>query len=213
MQLCISGNIAVMTTVITLDEGLRARKKRETRHALHRAAIELLHEGDFCDVTIDAIAARAGVSPRTFFNYFPAKEAALSGTDPDMVARAREFMLARPATEDTVTAVRGATLERLRELVVDAELWQMRRAVSQRHPEFAAGLVGANALAERAIAQAACERLGADPLTDVTPMATAYAALGAIRAALQQHVSAGFAGSIEERIDAALAAVGLWPRP
>ena len=130
-----------------------------------------------------------------------------------MVARAREFMLARPATEDTVTAVRGATLERLRELVVDAELWQMRRAVSQRHPEFAAGLVGANALAEKAIAQAACERLGADPLTDVTPMATAYAALGAIRAALQQHVSAGFAGSIEERIDAALAAVGLWPRP
>lgn len=202
-----------MTTVITLDEGLRARKKRETRHALHRAAIELLHEGDFCDVTIDAIAARAGVSPRTFFNYFPAKEAALSGTDPDMVARAREFMLARPATEDTVTAVRGATLERLRELVVDAELWQMRRAVSQRHPEFAAGLVGANALAEKAIAQAACERLGADPLTDVTPLATAYAALGAIRAALQQHVSAGFAGSIEERIDAALAAVGLWPRP
>ena len=88
-----------------------------------------------------SMATMAGVSRRTFFNYFPAKEAALSGTDPDMVARAREFMLARPATEDTVTAVRGATLERLRELVVDAELWQMRRAVSQRHPEFAAGLV------------------------------------------------------------------------
>lgn len=191
------------------DEGLRARKKRETRHALHRAAIELLHSGQWCDVTVDSIATKAGVSPRTFFNYFAAKDDALSGADPEDPARVRARMLARPAEEDTVSAVRAVMIQRLRELVHDRELWRMRREVTRRHPSLAVALVGANALAERAAAEAACERLGVDIVQDVTPAAQAFATLGVIRAALLQHVEAGFVGSLEERIDIALAASGL----
>ena len=56
------------------------RKKRETRRAIHRAALDLVEESGFDAVTTDQIAGRAGVSPRTFFNYFPTKEAAVLGT-------------------------------------------------------------------------------------------------------------------------------------
>jgi AcrR family transcriptional regulator len=190
-------------------EGLRARKKRETRHALHRAAIELLHAGQWCDVTVESIAARAGVSPRTFFNYFPAKDDALSGADPGEGERLRHLMLERPTSEDTVTAVHAVMLQRLHDMIEDRDLWRLRREVARRHPSLTIALVGANALAERAIAEAACERLGVDIVDDVTPAAQAFAALGAIRAAYLQHLDAGFTGSAEARIDNALAAAGL----
>jgi AcrR family transcriptional regulator len=56
---------------------LREKKKRETRTALARAAAELLlNEGDD-GMTVAAIAEQAGVSTRTFHNYFSRREDAL----------------------------------------------------------------------------------------------------------------------------------------
>lgn len=52
----------------------RDRNKRLTRQALRRAALELGREHDLDAVPVEAIAERAGVSPRTFFNYFERKE-------------------------------------------------------------------------------------------------------------------------------------------
>lgn len=61
------------------EEGLRERKKREREQALRRAALDLTAENGFANVTIEAICERAGVSRRTFFNYFGNKEEALLG--------------------------------------------------------------------------------------------------------------------------------------
>ncbi|GAA0036135.1 TetR/AcrR family transcriptional regulator [Brevibacterium metallidurans] len=61
------------------EEGLRERKKREREQALRRAALDLTAENGFANVTIEAICDRAGVSRRTFFNYFGNKEEALLG--------------------------------------------------------------------------------------------------------------------------------------
>lgn len=55
---------------------LRERKKEETRRALSRAAELLLAEGTE-NMTVAAIAEKAGVSTRTFHNYFPRREDAL----------------------------------------------------------------------------------------------------------------------------------------
>jgi AcrR family transcriptional regulator len=56
--------------------GLRQRKRLETRLALRRAAVGLaLDAGGVDNLSIDAITDRANVSRRTFFNYFPTKEA------------------------------------------------------------------------------------------------------------------------------------------
>ncbi len=55
--------------------GLRERKKEATREALIHAAYGLFQEHGYDAVTIDAVAEHALVSRRTFFRYFPTKEA------------------------------------------------------------------------------------------------------------------------------------------
>lgn len=58
---------------------LRERKKGETWTAIHDAAASLTQDRGLEQATVEVIAENAGVSPRTFFNYFPAKEDAVLG--------------------------------------------------------------------------------------------------------------------------------------
>ena len=68
-----------MTTISedpATDVGLRERKKKQTRDAIHEAAYRLISESGLEATTIDQICHAADVSTRTFFNYFPSKAAA-----------------------------------------------------------------------------------------------------------------------------------------
>ena len=68
--------------------GLREQKKRQTRMAMHRAALELVVEHGLAGVTAQRIAERAGVSTRTFFNHWATKESAILGVVGDEGQRA-----------------------------------------------------------------------------------------------------------------------------
>src|SRR5687768_14514204 len=57
--------------------GLRARKKQATREALRAAALRLALERGPDNVRVDDIAEAAGVSPRTYNNYFSSREQAI----------------------------------------------------------------------------------------------------------------------------------------
>ncbi len=79
MQICTPVQcLAIVGTVTTTHPaGLREQKKARTRADLVEAAYALVREGGMEAVTAEAVTDRAGVSRRTFFNYFPSVESVL----------------------------------------------------------------------------------------------------------------------------------------
>jgi AcrR family transcriptional regulator len=93
--------------------GLRERKKLDTRRALSDAALTLAFENGLDNVTREAIADRAGVSVRTFSNYFTGKYDAIAYRQIERVHRSLEALRRRPAGEPLWTAIAAAVLEPL----------------------------------------------------------------------------------------------------
>ena len=86
--------------------GLRDRKRLETRQRIAEAARTLAMEQEIDHTTIEQIAARAEVSPRTFFNYFDSKEDAVLGhTELDLSPETLDAHLASVAGEPAAQAV------------------------------------------------------------------------------------------------------------
>jgi AcrR family transcriptional regulator len=93
--------------------GLRERKKLDTRRALSDAALTLAFENGLDSVTREAIAERAGVSVRTFSNYFTGKYDAIAYRQIERVHRSLEALRRRPAAEPLWSAITAAVLEPL----------------------------------------------------------------------------------------------------
>jgi AcrR family transcriptional regulator len=161
----------------------RERKKRETRRRLQVATLRLAAEHGLAGVTAEQIAEAADVSPRTFFNYFPSKEAALAGEDPERDDRLRTALVARPAEEPPLAALRAILLDLAAELVDRREEWQARLRVVRRDPQLlAAGFANWNRL-EQSLALGVAERTGLDPERDLYPSLLVTSMVGAVRTA------------------------------
>ena len=81
---------------------LRSRKRAETRQALVGSAYALVRDHGFENLTAEAVADRAGVSRRTFFNYFPSVESVLTASVTEFFASVGDRLEARPADEDVL---------------------------------------------------------------------------------------------------------------
>jgi AcrR family transcriptional regulator len=100
--------------------GLRERKKAQTREAIIDAALDLFERNGFEATTVEDIAAEADVSPRTFFRYFESKIDVVMARNHAKEARLGDLVVARPADEGPIEAVRQVTQEALGELLADA---------------------------------------------------------------------------------------------
>ncbi|AVM64216.1 hypothetical protein C3V38_07220 [Dietzia sp. oral taxon 368] len=96
--------------------GLREAKKARTRSGLARAALQLVAEEGLHATTVEAIAARADVSPRTFFNYFDSKDEAVVHLGAD---RFRRLMLRLFADTTEATAPAANPVLRIRDVMLD----------------------------------------------------------------------------------------------
>ncbi len=61
---------------------LREKRRQETGFQIQKETLKLAMENGLDSVTTDEIAAKSGISTRTFFNYYPNKEAAAIGHPP-----------------------------------------------------------------------------------------------------------------------------------
>jgi AcrR family transcriptional regulator len=92
--------------------GLRERKKQATREALRAAALRLAVEHGPDRVRVEDIAEAAGVSPRTYNNYFASREQAIvSAVTADREARVAAAVAARTADVRLADAVTEAVVE------------------------------------------------------------------------------------------------------
>lgn len=100
--------------------GLRERKKTDTRRALSDAAMRLASERGMDNVTREDIAALAGVSARTFSNYFATKYDALVYRQTERVHRSVALLRERPAGETLWTSITEALLGPIEEDFAEA---------------------------------------------------------------------------------------------
>ncbi|MEU6643328.1 TetR family transcriptional regulator [Saccharomonospora sp. NPDC046836] len=90
--------------------GRREQHKAATRTALQEAALRLFAERGYENTTVRDVASAAGVTERTFFRYFSAKEELVLGEVLDLIPELREQIVGRPAAEGPYQAVLGALL-------------------------------------------------------------------------------------------------------
>jgi AcrR family transcriptional regulator len=103
----VSVNVSITTeqTEAAAAAGLRQRKKDSSRRAIEDAAWELFAEQGYEETSINDIAERANVAPRTFFRYFPTKEAVLYPQFEELLRLVREEFRRRPADEPVITSL------------------------------------------------------------------------------------------------------------
>jgi AcrR family transcriptional regulator len=173
--------------------GLRERKKLDTRRALSDAALQLAFERGFDNVTREAIADLAGVSLRTFNNYFAGKYEALAYRQTERVRRSIAVLRQRPSDEPLWTSITEAVLDPLEaELGVEGdgvpnreELAEVRKLLFK--PEIRDAVTN-NLFDEWLIAIA--ERTGTDPARDMYPRLVAAVVRAVGDAAMDTYVTA-----------------------
>ncbi|MFJ8857190.1 TetR family transcriptional regulator [Streptomyces sp. NPDC102451] len=183
--------------------GLRERKKAATRQAVHEATMRLTVEHGFDHVTVEAVADAAGISRRTFSNYFTNKEDALLYGEEQLIGSLVRAVRDRPADEPAWTALRAAVTEFSRRVEPPEREWAIRTRLAMRHPSLLARQLANHAELERDLADAIAVRRG--PANDpVRPVVMAAAFLATLRIAMRMWIEEDLARSPGEVIDEVL---------
>lgn len=189
-----------------MTSGLRERKKVATRRTLHVAALQLVADRGLDAVSVEDIATAAGVSPRTFFNYFPTKDDAVLGLDPDESAAVATAFAARPADETPVQALRAVAVARAHVMALDADLWTLRMRVVDASPQLLAHLAAAFGRGDEALAAVVAARAGTGP-HELYPRLLAGVGGVAMRTALHRWLATDFTASLPDLVDEAWASL------
>ena len=104
MHLSIVCSDEIIAVMQKKEQSLRERRREQTWTAIHEAALKRVRDHGMRGTTVEEIAQEAGVSPRTFFNYFPSKEDAVLGLREPVVSE--EILETDRAHEDDNTIIR-----------------------------------------------------------------------------------------------------------
>ncbi|TAA27118.1 TetR/AcrR family transcriptional regulator [Pseudoxanthomonas winnipegensis] len=162
--------------------GLRERKQRETRQRIAEAALRLFLSEGYERTTLDAIAAAAGISRRTFFSYFKSKDdIILFGMEADWAELIAELLKTSPdvppldAVQDVmVRRIARYTTEEM--AAIDHLMLSSASLLARKQASYAKQ--------EQALFLALCE-VWRQPERQTALRMVAMASIGAMRLALQ----------------------------
>lgn len=171
--------------------GLRERKKIATRQALGVAAMKLAIARGLDNVLVEDIAEAAGVSPRTFNNYFGSKYEAICALGFDRAMRIGAALRERPADEPLWTAITNAVMSEYggANRALDEE-WMAGVRLVTGTPALRGEYLKVHYMTQYALAEAIAIRIGGKNPGSMFPRILAAAVNGAVQAALEQWVHA-----------------------
>lgn len=189
-----------------MAEGLRERKKRETRQRISDIAMGLFMARGFDNVTVAEVARAADVSVNTVFNYFTTKEDLFADRHEAAVDLPVRTLLAREPGESVVAAFRRDFFD-----AIDARDWRyglnpgadLFAKIVGDSPSLVARLRAIHEEREAALARAIADEIeaGAD---DLTPRLAAAYILGTLRMLSDHAVRGQLAGESWERVEPGL---------
>ena len=182
-----------------------SRQRVTTPRELEGAAIRLFTELGFDETTIDQIAEAVGVNRRTFFRYFPTKDAVLWSFSNEDLTRAQAILDSAPRDQPVMAAVQSAVVAANQFIAEDAPRWRARAELLKSSPALRASTLLHAAEWEDLIASFVARRTNQLP-TDLIPMAVGRAILGVWRAAFDEWLAHGDA-HLTDYIDTAMAAL------
>ena len=162
---------------------VREAKRRAVRTALSDAARHLVLERGLDEVTVEDIAGAAGLSTRTFFNYFPSKDDAIIGLEPTLITEFTASLRDRPGTETPAQALHAVIFDRADPDSVP-RLWEQHNELVHRHPALFPRYLAYMAEIESEVAAVIAERIGVDPSSDPRPRALVGSAFAVLRVAV-----------------------------
>jgi AcrR family transcriptional regulator len=123
--MAVSANSTVVILIPVTDLGtvvpdLRERRRLATQAEIEHVALDLFARNGSEGTTVDDIAAAAGVSPRTFFRYFPTKEDAALGANRAFDDALAERLEARVHETSSLADFERAIAAVLAEMVAEA---------------------------------------------------------------------------------------------
>jgi len=161
---------------------LRERKKDATKTALANAALDLADRHGLSQLRIEDIAEQAGVSLRTFRNYFANKEAAVVGLLTHNYDLVVEALRKRPADEELWVALAHAC-KALYPVDPDRS-WVRRMRLLRAEPALAAEKYRSDATGLDALSEQIAKRNEIAPGSEVYPRLAAEVTQAALRAAI-----------------------------
>jgi AcrR family transcriptional regulator len=184
-----------MTSSGTMDRPRSRRElyKQQTRMALAVAAYTLATERGLAAVKVPEVAAAAGVSTRTFNNYFASKEQAIVWPSGRHLTEMADILRGRPAEEslaDALIAAVTGVYQPPAEHGLPPHFVRGFRALVATEPALYAEFLRVSQVAEQELARAIAERENGR----LDPFAAAVVAgmtLGAERAAVRHWMAAG----------------------
>ena len=198
---------------VQLETSRRERKKQATRQALHEAAFVLVEEHGLAAVTVEAIADRADVATRTFFNYSrPRKRPSSTGTRADRKPCARRSLSGRPV-EDALTALRRVMEGLVAQEILDGQHLLRRMRLIRSEPLLRGAMAAMHDEIEEALVAAVAQRTGQDPDRRPLPGAGGQRRLARVQGGPLALERPGRAGGLRPRADRRLRPVWPWDWP